>query len=89
MKTVFAAIVFVFFATGIVRADAIARGISSGVQSHDSAGTAEILRGDGRTIIRFGADSFLDGAPDPKIGFGRNGFVDDTTGDHGSLRCRF
>ena len=57
---------------------AIPRGTFSGAQGHDAAGTVEILREDGRTTIRFGSDFFLDGAPDPKIGFGRNRFVDGT-----------
>ena len=38
----------------------------------------EILKKDGQTIVRFGSDFFLDGAPDPKVGFGKDGFVDGT-----------
>ncbi len=78
MKSVFAAIVFVFSAISLAQADVVSRGTFAGAEGDSSAGAVEILKKDGQTIVRFGSDFFLDGAPDPKVGFGKDGFVDGT-----------
>ncbi len=78
MKPILAAIVFVFSTIGLAQAETIASGTFTGAKGHQSAGAVEILKKDGQTIVRFASDFSLDGAPDPKIGFGKNGYVDGT-----------
>lgn len=78
MKTILAAIFLVFSLSGLVQAETLAKGTFKGAEGHESSGAVEILKKDGQTIVRFASDFSLDGAPDPKIGFGKNGYVDGT-----------
>jgi Electron transfer DM13 len=54
---------------------AIASGSFKGASNHVTRGTVRVVQSGTKTTIAFDADFFFDGAPDPKIGFGKNGFV--------------
>ena len=56
-------------------AEVLAAGSLSGRSDHVTTGTVSIQRIDGKTYAVLGPDFSLDGAPDPTLGFGRNGFV--------------
>lgn len=53
----------------------LSAGSLSGRSDHITTGTVSIQRIDGRTYAVLGPDFSLDGAPDPTLGFGKNGFV--------------
>ena len=56
-------------------AEMLSAGSLSGRTDHITTGTVSIQRIDGKTYAVLGPDFSLDGAPDPTLGFGRNGFV--------------
>ncbi len=57
----------------------VASGAFSGRNDHVVTGALEVLELDGRMYVRLASDFSLDGAPDPKIGFGRSGEYDEST----------
>ncbi|MEM8958934.1 MAG: DM13 domain-containing protein [Pseudomonadota bacterium] len=57
------------------RAEVLMAGRLSGRSDHVTTGTVSVQRVGGKTYAVLGADFSLDGAPDPTLGFGRNGFV--------------
>lgn len=60
-------------------ADVAASGTFTGASNHITTGLVEIVKsGDGYKVI-LGEDFSLDGAPDPKLGFGTDGDYDDST----------
>lgn len=56
-----------------VAAEAGAAGLFSGASGHVTSGSVEIEKTPEGYVVRLGPDFSLDGAPDPKVGFGRDG----------------
>lgn len=88
LKTTLAA--FLLVLTGLTAqtatADQIATGQFVGASDHITTGTAEIVQNaDGSYSIVLGADFSLDGAPDPRVGLGKDGSYDGGT-DSGALQ---
>ena len=54
-------------------------GTFSGQNDHVVTGGVELIQDGDATYLRLGPDFSLDGAPDPRIGFGRSGAYDETT----------
>ncbi len=60
-------------------ADGAGSGTFSGLSNHITTGGVEVVQTDAGWEIRLAADFTSDGAPDPRVGFGRDGkFVDPT-----------
>ncbi len=60
-------------------ADAGRQGQFTGASNHVTTGMVEIIKDGDGYAVKLGPNFSLDGAPDPKVGFGRNGtFVDGT-----------
>ncbi|MEO1681317.1 MAG: DM13 domain-containing protein [Pseudomonadota bacterium] len=49
-------------------------GTFAGASGHVTRGTARLVERNGRYTIELGEDFFFDGAPDPKVGLGANGY---------------
>ncbi|WP_299367012.1 DM13 domain-containing protein [uncultured Tateyamaria sp.] len=61
-------------------ADPVASGTFTGASDHITTGGVEIIKNDdGSHTIVLAADFSLDGAPDPRVGLGKNGFYDGNT----------
>ncbi|MEO1206307.1 MAG: DM13 domain-containing protein [Pseudomonadota bacterium] len=50
----------------------------TGAGGHVTTGAVTIETKGGKTIVTLGEDFSLDGAPDPKLAFGKNGYAKDT-----------
>lgn len=59
--------------------DLLAWGTFSGRNDHVVSGRVELLELDGTHYLRLGSTFSLDGAPDPKVGFGRSDSYDTST----------
>lgn len=46
----------------------------TGAGGHDAAGTGRLVERNGRSTIEFAEDFVFDGAPDPKVALGANGY---------------
>ncbi|MEM1382989.1 MAG: DM13 domain-containing protein [Pseudomonadota bacterium] len=46
----------------------------TGASNHETRGTARVARSEGQWLIELGEDFFHDGAPDPKVALGADGF---------------
>lgn len=62
----------------------VAGGSFEGRSGHTVTGAVAVIRGDDGTRVVLTEDFSLDGAPDPKLGFGRDGYAADT--QFGALR---
>lgn len=49
-----------------------------GKSRHETSGTATIVEKDGGYVVELGDDFFFDGAPDPKVALGNNGYDKNT-----------
>ncbi len=58
---------------GAQAADAGQTGQFTGASNHVTTGGVEIVKDGDGYIVKLGPAFFLDGAPDPKVGFGTNG----------------
>jgi len=56
----------------------LAAGSFEGRNDHVVTGGVEVVEVDGRFVVNLGADFSLDGAPDPKVGLGKDGYEKDT-----------
>lgn len=57
-------------------ADVVTSGTFTGASNHTTTGGVTVVKdGDSRSVV-LGSDFSLDGAPDPKVGFGRDGKYD-------------
>ncbi len=66
-------------------AEPVATGTFVGASDHITTGTVEVVaNADGSHTIILGDDFSLDGAPDPRVGLGSNGYYDGNT-DSGVL----
>ncbi len=64
-------------AATVVQAGEGRKGSFSGENNHVVTGGVSIVEYNGGKAVRLGPDFFLDGAPDPKVGFGQGGrYVD-------------
>ncbi|WP_147109969.1 DM13 domain-containing protein [Tateyamaria sp. syn59] len=62
------------FATGPASADTVASGTFTGASDHITTGAVDVIKNaDGSHTIVLGADFSLDGAPDPRVGLGKDG----------------
>ena len=76
-----AVIALTFAAPQIVLADshAVASGSFRGASGHSTKGGVSIVQQDGGYVAVLESDFRLDGAPDPRLGFGKDGYDTDTT----------
>lgn len=66
-------------------AETVSSGTFTGASDHITTGAVEVIKNaDGSHTIVLGEDFSLDGAPDPRVGLGQNGFYDGNT-DSGKL----
>ena len=76
---------FALFVAAPVAADeTIARGSFTGASGHKTSGHVSVMKGDGGVTVVLEKDFSFDGAPDPKLGFGKNGY--DKTSQFSELR---
>ncbi|MEM6374229.1 MAG: DM13 domain-containing protein [Pseudomonadota bacterium] len=62
-------------------AGAVASGTFTGASDHITTGGVEVIKNDdGSHTVVLAADFSLDGAPDPRVGFGKDGKYDTATG---------
>ena len=62
-------------------AGAVASGTFTGASDHITTGGVEVIKNDdGSHTVVLAADFSLDGAPDPRVGFGKDGTYDKATG---------
>ena len=59
--------------------DVIARGSFAGASGHATSGSVSIVRTEAGAMVVLEQDFNFDGAPDPKVGFGRDGAYDART----------
>jgi hypothetical protein len=65
--------------TPAIADDAVRQGSFKGLSNHETSGTVTLVKvGDGY-VIELGADFVFDGAPDPKVAFGKDGQYDPAT----------
>jgi len=77
--TLGAAALAVTLTTAIAQAGSARTGTFVGENRHTVTGGVSIVDHDGGKAVRLGPDFFLDGAPDPKVGFGSGGTYTDGT----------
>lgn len=59
---------------GTTFADTLKSGRFAGASGHAVSGTVSVERTGNRMLLRLGEDFDFDGAPDPKVAFGKNGY---------------
>ncbi len=81
-STVFAIALAGFIAfSNAADAGTVASGTFTGASDHITTGGVEVIKNDdGSHTVVLGADFSLDGAPDPRVGFGKDGKYDKATG---------
>ncbi|NDW07167.1 twin-arginine translocation pathway signal protein [Jiella sp. 40Bstr34] len=60
--------------SGAAFAETLKSGRFTGVSGHEVSGAVTIVSGEGGAVINFGPDFSFDGAPDPKVAFGHDGY---------------
>lgn len=72
---------FISFAAVSADAGTVATGTFTGASDHITTGAVEVVKNaDGSHTVILGDDFSLDGAPDPRVGFGKDGKYDLATG---------
>ena len=72
---------FISFSATSAEAGTVASGTFTGASDHITTGGVEIVKNDdGSHTVILGDDFSLDGAPDPRVGFGKDGKYDLATG---------
>jgi hypothetical protein len=61
-------------ATSAQADETIAKGNFSGQSGHATTGGVSVRKTQGGTVVVLAPDFSFDGAPDPKLGFGKNGY---------------
>ncbi|MDH3688966.1 MAG: DM13 domain-containing protein [Gammaproteobacteria bacterium] len=74
-----AAIVLLWSTTAASEDQVVASGKFEGLSGHATSGTVTIKQTSEATIAVLESDFSFDGAPDPKVGFGHNGYDKSTT----------
>ena len=70
-----------FQALPAAAADVVGQGSFVGKSNHVTKGNVEIIKNsDGSHTVVLANDFWFDGAPDPRVGFGKNGKYDKSTG---------
>lgn len=77
-KTLFSALLLITFLPLANASDVVKSAEFEGRSDHITTGGVSILKTGGQTLLVLEAEFSLDGAPDPQIGFGKNGFDSDT-----------
>jgi len=77
--TLGAAALALTLATAVAQAGSGRTGTFIGENRHTVTGGVSIVDHNGGKAVRLGPDFFLDGAPDPKVGFGSGGTYTDGT----------
>lgn len=72
-RTLTAAALALALAVPAAQAGAARTGSFTGENNHIVTGGVSIVDHDGGKAVRLGPDFYLDGAPDPKVGFGKGG----------------
>lgn len=54
------------------------QGLFAGESGHETSGSAAVTESDGRYFVSLGNDFAFDGAPDPKVALGTDGYRADT-----------
>lgn len=68
-------------APGAHASDTVGKGTFVGKSNHITTGSVEVVKhSDGSYTVVLGSDFTFDGAPDPRVGFGKNGKYDKSTG---------
>lgn len=73
-----AAVILSTAIVGAVEAQELGRGAFTGKSGHRASGHASVVRTEQGTVLRLERDFRFDGAPDPKLGFGRGGYRKET-----------
>ncbi len=55
-------------------------GTFEGRSNHETSGSVRVVEEDGRTFVELGEDFSVDGGPDPRVGFGKDGTYDGENG---------
>lgn len=83
LKTLFIsllALVINITALPVLAADTVASGTFTGASDHITTGGVDVIKNaDGSHTIVLADDFSLDGAPDPRVGLGKDGFFDGNT----------
>ncbi|MFK7864264.1 MAG: DM13 domain-containing protein [Pseudohongiellaceae bacterium] len=77
-KTLFSVILFVAYLPLATASEVVKSAQFEGRSDHVTSGGVSIIVTEGQTLLVLEEEFSLDGAPDPKIGFGKNGFDSDT-----------
>jgi len=56
-----------------------ATGSFQGASQHATSGTASVFRADGHWVVSLGSDFSFDGAPDPHVALGHDGYMQNAT----------
>lgn len=72
-KTLAIAALAASLASAAVAANAPKTGQFTGASNHVTTGNVTVSHDGSGYVVNLGPQFFLDGAPDPKVGFGRNG----------------
>ena len=72
-RTIAAAAFAALLAASAAQAGQMRSGTFTGENNHTVTGGVSIVDHQGGKAVRLGPDFYLDGAPDPKVGFGRGG----------------
>lgn len=78
-KSFFAASMVMGALTFSIQASAdevVASGVFAGASNHVTTGSVSVVKTESGLRVVLGADFSFDGAPDPKVGFGKNGSYD-------------
>ncbi len=52
------------------------KGSFKGLSNHETSGSVKVVEKDGRYIVELGRNFSLDGGPDPRVAFGKDGTYD-------------
>ncbi|MEP3846810.1 MAG: DM13 domain-containing protein [Paracoccaceae bacterium] len=64
-----------------IAGDTVGKGTFVGASDHVTTGSVEVVKNsDGSHTVTLGSDFTFDGAPDPRVGFGKDGKYDTSTG---------
>ncbi len=73
-RLTFAAIAFTLAAGAASAGEVVKKGEFTDKSRHETRGAATIEKDGDKWMVRLGDDFFHDGAPDPKVALGRDGF---------------
>ncbi len=81
IPAVMIAVISLAQAPAALASDTVGKGTFVGKSNHITTGSVEVVKhSDGSYTVVLGSDFTFDGAPDPRVGFGKNGKYDKSTG---------